>query len=266
MRIPPIGVDIDDLHLPIKDAFRKAAEFKFDVVEFPVITGEAAPRNLSSSGRRHLARYVEGLGLSIAALTADMPALRLTDPGAVDERVARTSEIVDLARDLKVRIVSASVGALADPETGGPAPSAAEALCRIGEYADSRGVVFAIRLSCDAGDRIVRLLDDLGCPSIQIGLDPAAMVMSGVNPINAVQRIADRVELLHARDATAGFTDRPGTETRFGEGEVDFVGILSSLETAGFCGPFIVRRYDASCALHDLLAARDALLRMVSNR
>lgn len=265
MRSYLVGVDVDDLHLPIKDAFRKAAELKFRVVELPAVMGEAAPRTLSSSGRRHLARYVEGLGLGVAALAADMPALRLTDSSTVDERVARTCEIIDLAKELKVRIVTASVGALTHPETGEPSPLAAEALHRIGEYADARGAVYAIRPSHDAGDRVVRVLDELRCPSIQIGLDPAAMVMSGVNPFDAVERLAGRVALLHARDATAGLTDRPGRETRFGEGEVDFVGILAMLGAAEYRGAFIVRRSDSPRPIPDLQAARDALAHMLDS-
>jgi sugar phosphate isomerase/epimerase len=265
MRPHLIGVDVDDLHLPIKEAFRKAAELKFHAVELPTVTGETAPRSLSSSGRRHLARYVEGLGLEVAALAADIPALRLTDARTVDERVARTCEIIDLAKDLKVRIVTASVGALTHPETGGPSPLAAEALHRIGEYADSRGAVYAIRPSHDAGDRIVRVLDELRCPSIQIGLDPAAMVMSGVNPSTAVERLADRVALLHARDATAGLTDRPGRETRYGEGEVDFVGILAMLEAAEYQGAYILRRSGSVHPIDDLQAARDALIHVFSS-
>lgn len=265
MRSHLIGVDVDDLHLPIKDAFRKASELRFHVVELPAVSGEAAPRNLSSSGRRHLARYVEGLGLGVAVLAADMPALRLTDSNTIDERVARTCEIIDLAKDLKVRIVTASVGALTHPETGAPSPLAAEALHRIGEYADARGAVYAIRPSHDAGDRVIRVLDDLRCPSIQIGLDPAAMVMSGVNPFDAVQQLAGRVALLHVRDATAGLSDRPGRETRFGEGDIDFVGILAMLEASEFRGPFIVRRYDSAHPIADLQAARDALAHLLGS-
>src|SRR3990172_9546710 len=124
MRPHLIGLDVDDLHLPIKEAFREAAALKFNLVEIPAVMGETAPRNLSSSGRRHLARYVDGLGLGVAALAADMPTLRLTDPNSVDERVARTCEIIDLAKDLKVRIVTASAGALTHPESGGPSPLA----------------------------------------------------------------------------------------------------------------------------------------------
>ena len=119
MRSHLIGVNVDDLHLPVKDALRQAAELRFHTVELPAVAGDVTPRSLSLSGRRHLARYVEGLGLGMASLAADMPALRLTDSRTADERVARTCEIIDLAKDLKVPIVTASVGALTHPETGG---------------------------------------------------------------------------------------------------------------------------------------------------
>ncbi len=261
MRPHLIGVDVDDLRLPIKDAFQKAVELAFDVVELPAAVGETAPRSLSSSGRRHLARYVEGLGLSVSALAADMPGLRLTDSNAVDERVTRTREIIDLAKDLKVRVVTASVGALTQPASGDLFPSAAEALRRIGEYADARGVVYAIRPSQDSGDRVVRMLDELGCPSILVGLDPAALVMNGVNPLDAVARFADRVALLHARDATAGLTDRQGRETRLGEGEVDLAGILAVLEAAEYRGAYIVRRHDTPHPIAELYEARETLAR-----
>ncbi|MFH1108304.1 MAG: sugar phosphate isomerase/epimerase family protein [Planctomycetota bacterium] len=261
MRSHLIGVDVEDLRLPVKDALHKAAELEFHAVELPTVTGDVTPRNLSASGRRHLARYVENLGLDLSALAADIPALRLTDPRTVDERVARTCEIIDLAKDLGTPIVTASVGALTHPETGGGSRLAVEALHRIGEYADARGVVYAIRPSGDAGDRLARVLDELRCPSIRIGLDPAAMVMSGVNPLSAVERLPDRIALLHARDATAGLSDRPGRETQLGEGDVDFVGLLSLLEAAQYRGPYIVRRYDSPHPIADLQAARDTIAR-----
>ena len=256
-----IGVDIEDLHLPVKDALRKAAELEFQVVELPAVTGDVTPRNLSSSGRRHLARFVESLGLGMAALSADIPAMRLTDPRTVDERVARTCEIIDLAKDLKTPIVTASVGALTHPETGGVSPLAAEALHRIGEYADARGTLYAVRPTHDAGDRLARALDELRCPSIAIGLDTAAMVRSGANPLATVERLVHRIALLHARDAKAGSADRPGRETRLGEGDVDFVGLLSLLETAEYRGAYIVRGSESPRPIPDIEAARDALMR-----
>ena len=73
MTPPRIGVNVDDLRLEPKRAFRKAAEMRFRVAEVATVSGELAPRALSHSARRHLARFADGLGLRIAALTADLP-------------------------------------------------------------------------------------------------------------------------------------------------------------------------------------------------
>jgi len=254
-----IGVDAEDLRLPVKEGIRRAAEMAFRCVELPAGAGEIAPRNLSTSGRRHLVRYVKDHGLSLAALTADISGSRLTDPRTVAERVERTCEIIDLARELSVPIVTAAVGALTHPESGEPSEVSLSALRQIGERADSRGIVYAVRPSHDNPDRLRGVFDALRCSSIQIGLDPAAMIMAGTNPGACLEEFADQVALVHARDATAGLRDRPGRETVFSKGEVDFAGIVGFLSGAEYRGPYIARRYDTQTPMADLVAARHAL-------
>ena len=261
-----IGVDADDFRLSIKDGLRRAAELEFGAVEFATVDGEVAPNNLSASGRRHLARYVQGLGLQLSALVADMPGITLTDPRRADERVARTCRIIELAREIGAPVVTASVGALTHPETKAASPLAVEALSKIGECADTCGVTFAIRPSYDTADRVANVLDALRCPSLRVGLDPAAMVMAGASPIAAFDKIADHVRLFHARDATAGFPDRPGRETRLGAGEVDLATLLALLDAAEYSGPYILRRVDSVTPAQDLAEARGALQRELNAR
>lgn len=263
MSEPRIGVDVDDFRLRPREALRRAADLDFHVVELATVAGDLAPWNLSSSGQRHLLRYVDGLGLHMAALVADLPGLRLTDPRTVDERVERTCRILQLATDLKVPVVTASAGMLTHPDTGEPSEAAIEALKRIGEYADLRGITYSLRPSGDSGERIVRVLDELSCPSIGICLDPAATVMNGVNPLTVIERSPDQIRLMHARDATAGLSERAGHETRFGEGEVDLIGVLAALEAADYAGPYILRRTDSQTPLADIQDARDVLTRLL---
>jgi sugar phosphate isomerase/epimerase len=138
-----IGVDLDDLRLPTKEAVRAAAHLQFEAVEVPAAAGDATPEGLSSSGRRHFQRFVDGFGLRLASLSADFPGLRLTDPQTAEQRIERTCLAIDLARDLRVPVVTASVGGLTHPESGEPSSVAIESLHRIGERADARGVRFA---------------------------------------------------------------------------------------------------------------------------
>ncbi len=260
---PRIGLDIDDLRLPAKDALRRAAELQFSTIEVPTSHEELTPRTLSASGRRHFRRFAENLGLRLAAVTADYSGLRLTDPRTVDERVARTCEAMDLAKDVGVSIVTASVGALTHAETGEPSGAAMDALRRIGEYADSRGVVYALRPSSDGLDRLQRVFQELRCPSLRLGVDPAALVMCGVSATSIVDALTAELAIMHVRDATAGREEQPGHETPLGEGDTDWAALFAALKSADYTGPMIVRRCDSQRPSADLSLARERLLTLI---
>jgi len=251
-----VGLDISDLQLGVKDGLRAASEMGFRVVEISAADPELDPAQLSTSGRRHLLRYVDGLGLRMEVIAAECPGLTLTDPRSVDGRVARTQRILEMAREVHVGVVTASAGALTHPETGEPSPAAVEALMQLGACADACGVVYALRPTCDDAQRVDRVLQAVGCPAVRLGIDPAAMVMHGANPMSIIQRLPEQIGLIHARDATAGMPGRPGVETRWGEGEVDFVGLLAMLSAIEFRGPYILRRTNSANPAGDL---RDAL-------
>lgn len=255
------GLDIGDLRVAPKDAIKAAASLSFDAVEIPVAGGELAPEALSPSGRRHLARFVAGAGLSLAALRADFPRLRLSDPASVDQRVDRTSRIIEMARETQTPVVSMGVGALTDPRTGKPFDCAIEAISRFAEVAESRSVRLALRPSADTGEQIGEIVRAVGCSALKVCWDPAAMVMHGLNPLESVERYADQIELFHARDAVSGRSDRPGYETGLGEGEVDLLGALEFLRDLEYGGPYVLRRNDSNHPVDDLLSARDVLSR-----
>jgi sugar phosphate isomerase/epimerase len=242
---------------------RAAEELGFRAVEVAAVAGDLAPSNLSATGRRHLRRLVDNHGLDLVALVADMPGVRLGDTQRLDEHVARTCQTIDLAVDLDVSVVSAAVGALAHPAGGEARSDVIEALRQIGERADARGIRFALRPSTESGDRIVQLLDVLGCPSLRVGLDPASMVMAGTNPVADFQRVAKYLSLVHLRDGTAGSADRSGHETRLGDGEVDVPGILSVLEAAEFDGPHVLRRTASQTPVPDLQHGREMIARIL---
>jgi len=258
-----IGMAVDDLRMDVRSALTTAAAMAFRAVELGVGTGTFVPEALGSSGRRELSHFVDGLGLELVSLSADLPRLSLSDPRTSEQRVDRTTQLLDLARDLGVPVVTTGVGALTDAKTGEPSDLVIEALDRLGEYADSRGVRLALRPSYDAGERWVSLLKRLNCPSLRVCLDPAAIVMTGANPLSALEQYIEQVAVVHARDATAGFSDphggepRLGQETALGGGEVDFVGLLDVLREAEYRGPYILRRRETRNAQQDLTAARD---------
>lgn len=266
MKRTDIGVDLADLALPVKEGLRVASELGFSVVELPTVEGDLAPEHLSRTGRRHLQRVLEACGLSCAALRADIPHTRLTDASTVGEGLERTARILELAADLGVKVVTASVGALTHPETGEPAPLALEALAQLAASADACGTIYAIRPSQDAAGRLQSLLKQIDCPSLQLCVDPAALVMAGHNPAAVVEKLHDSIALAHARDATVGRLGQSGHETLLGEGEVDLIGFWAMLSAAGYAGPHIARRTDSATPHADLELARALLNRQLPPR
>lgn len=263
MTISP-GVNLDDLRLPVKDALRATAQAGFGLVEFSAAAGELAPENLSQSGRRHLLKILEGLNLRIASLVADYPHMRWTDAARVEERVARTCRIIDLALDLGVRVVSASIGTITHPESGEPSPVALETLRLLCGHADRRGRLLALRPTHDAGEGLRRVFQMLNCANLKITLDPAVLVMTGSHPRPTIELFAQDLVLVYARDATAGSRDRPGEETRLGDGDVDFAELFAWLEDAAFSGPLILRRTHSATPLDDLEMGKRFLSRILA--
>lgn len=259
------GIDIQDLGLPAKKALQVAADLKFGHVELSTLLGELNPENLSASGRRHLRRYVENLGLGLSAVVGDIPGLRWTDPAAVDERVHRTRQILDLARDLDVGIVTASLGAVSHPESDELSPVALEAMAAIGEYADSSNRVVALRSANGDTAQMEALLAALGCPSLRVSLDPAAYVMHGRNPVDGVHKFHDRIALVHARDATVGSPSESGHETRLTDGDVDLAGVFAELAATDYAGPLIIRRTDSRTPVEDVAYARQKMQAMLAD-
>lgn len=264
-----IGIDIGDLKAPAKRALSLASELRFRNVELPAGVGDLTPEQLSDSGRRHLRRYLEGLGLSASALTGDMPGLSFAASSSMDERIARTIRVLDLARDLGVACVTSAGGAVADAKSGEPLAGAVEALRSIGEAADVRGVRFALRPTHDGGEGVTRVLERVACPSLSVCLDPGAMVMRGQNPLERIEHFAEKISLFHARDAAAGSVD-PGSgevhlghEAAIGEGDVDFVGLLATLSAADYGGALILRRTQSVSPAEDLSYSRDRLQQLL---
>jgi len=263
MMRPMIGVDIDDFRLEAKAALRKASELQLRAIEVPTSEGALAPSNMSATGRRHLARLADGLGLQLSALVADMRHLHWNDPSAIDERLARTCAILDMARDVGASVVTASMGLATEVESGKPDPTAVEVLSLIGEYADARGVLYCVRPMLDSGARLAGVLGAVRCPALRVCLDPAVMVMQGVNPLASVEQWIGHTAMLHARDGTAGLDEHAGHETPLGQGDVDWIGILAVLDAAEVPGPYILRRTDSTSPVTDLADARDTLKQLL---
>ncbi|MBN1512312.1 MAG: sugar phosphate isomerase/epimerase [Phycisphaerae bacterium] len=255
---PLLGVHVHDFRTDPKSGLQRAARLGFGSVELRTLEGDLAPRNLSPSGRRHLLRYVRDLGLNLAALDADFGASAFADPARVDACISATVEVLALARELGVPVVTGCVGRLAR-DAADQQEAVLAALRAVGERADTIGTVFAVTSACNSPEMIRGLVDTLDCASIRICADPGALAMEGYDPQAAAELLADRVILSHARDGLMGSSDRGGREVPLGQGDVNWLRYLMTLSTAGYTGPQILRRTDSQRPEEDLAAAKAVL-------
>jgi sugar phosphate isomerase/epimerase len=251
-----LGVAIIDLGMGIRDALRRAASAGFGAVELNSATGDTAARELSQSGRRHLALKVRSAGMTPAALDAEVRGTALTDPRHVAARIDIISASLQMAREIGARVVTSSLGptaSLAELDL------AAEALREIGDHADRTGTLFAVQTTDVQPESLSTLLEDLDCPALGVCFDPAGILIEGLDPLDCAGRFADNIMLSHIRDAVPGGPNARGREAELGTGRIEFQALLALLAVAGYRGPHVLRRFDAVWSMPRLTRARSYL-------
>ncbi|MFH0980840.1 MAG: sugar phosphate isomerase/epimerase [Planctomycetota bacterium] len=262
-----IGAATDDFAVPVKIGLNRVAHLGFGSVELGISSAELDPRALTRSGRRHLARYVRDLGLSLSALAADPAHAKPLGAANLEARIDHARAVLEMAAEVGVPVVTVRLGRLIDPSTHQRTDQAGEVLQVLGEHADRVGAVLAIRAGDDGPDDLAALFDCLSCPALRVCLDPAALLSVGREVSRAVESLGKYVALSHTRDATLTGSPERLVETNLGRGEVDLTRYLVALAAAGYAGPHIVRRTDALDPMSDLAESKaylEALLRRVT--
>lgn len=253
-----LGVRVNDYGTDVRRGIELATRQAFGAVELGVDREEVAPANLTESGRRHLARLVTNSGLNLAALAQETEGFRLADPAHVDEGVARAAQVLRLAADMRVPVVSHDVGellGLSDEKRD----CAVEAVRALAGEAERLGTVYAIRSSLAAPAELGALLQAVACPLVRVSVDPAALLMGGFDPVEALVTLGEQVSLAYVRDALRGVPQRFGRETALGEGSLDLHSYLGMLSAQGYRTAPILRRTHAAAPAEALAHDRDRL-------
>ncbi len=246
-----IGCGLHDFHLPTRLALKRAYDMGFGAVEIGTTSGDTTPDQLSQSGRRELARLVQGRGMNTAALDAHAGG-GWTDPGHNEERIDHAKSVIHMACEMGVPVVTAGVGRIGDESSRGMVESA---LSEIGDLCDRTGTLFAVRTEGVEAEMLADIITGLGCPSLKYCIDPASLLMSDDDPGEVIARLDDGILLAHARDVVQG-SSGVARETVLGEGQVDYLGFLAALSAAGYHGPHIVRRTDSPRPTEDIARAK----------
>ena len=152
------------------------------------------PRELDERARRELAALIRRRGAYPAGLDLFIPRKHYLEREHVDRAVAASVAAIELAADLGRLPVSLALPVASVDE------SVRHALV---EAADGRGVPLAVHGE-DELDALQRWLDELDLPGIGAGVDPAAVLAGGGDPVQVVQRLAPRLVVARVSDVERG--------------------------------------------------------------
>jgi L-ribulose-5-phosphate 3-epimerase len=252
-----IGVMSDCFRLGPSEGVRKAAELGADGVQVYTVQGEMSPQRMDSAKRAQFKALCRQRGLAISALCGDMGG-GFHDGRANDEKVRLSKAIVDLAVDLGSPVVTTHIGVVPQ-DTRTETYRTMLAACReLAEYADERGVTFAVETGPEKAKTLKRLLDDVGSPGLGVNLDPANLVMIVADdPVEAVYVLDDYIVHTHAKDGvqmrpvdpmevyhgqTAPEHGQGFKEVPLGQGGVDWHAYLNALDDIGYTGYLTIER------------------------
>lgn len=146
----------------------------------------------------------------------------------------------------------------------------AKALTEVANHAGQYGITIAVENHggiTATGERVEQIFQRVEAPNVGVNYDPANFLFYGEDPLAALERIMPYVVFTHIKDCKTG-NGKP-RYCRIGEGDVDYVRILSYLAEHGYDG-FYGLEYenenDVEQGTQDDLKTLGSLLARVSPR
>jgi len=194
------------------------------------------PRLLSQTGRREIAQIVRSHEMRIAAVAAVMRH-GLDVPNRQESRIAYVKDVMTLSKDLGAAVTLAPSGSIAGRDESA-CKWLAEAVRELGSCADRIGAPLALELADNSPEEFAAYLAGFDAGALGACLDPAALFSRGTEPINAIQPLQKWILYVYARDARRSSSSRQGTIVGLGDGDIDWMKLVTALDEAGYRGWF----------------------------
>lgn len=274
-----IGIMLDSLRLPLREAMAKAASLGVQGIQVYASRGAMAPENMTRESIAEFRNMAAANGLAVSALCGDLGGhgfqVREDNPA----RIERSKRIMDLARELGTDVVTTHIGVVPREKTDRYyiLQEACDALARYGEEV---GATFAIETGPEPSATLRAFLDSLSARNLCVNLDPANLAMViGEDAAEAVANLAPYIVHTHAKDGVMLQKTEPERiygafagdieekldvneyfrEVPLGEGSVDFDRYLPALRGAGYRGFLTIEREVGDDPAADIALAVDFL-------
>jgi len=165
------------------------------------------------------------------------------DPATRRERLETFKRAVEMTAELGVEVLASHAGFIPQP-TDSDRASFLDSLGEAADYADQKGVIFAMETGQETAELLRRTLDELSMESLKVNFDPANMILYDMgDPIHAVELLGADIVHVHLKDGRAPQTPGAwGEEVPLGAGEVGMSEFLEALAGSEYSGPLVVER------------------------
>lgn len=236
-----IGIRLDCLGLPLRDALPAAARIGADGVQIQS-DKDLAPDQLSQTGRRHLLHSLQTQRLELVAIgSTNRRGFDVMD--RLDFRVGFIRQVVRQAGELRAPFVVVPIGSIPTEKETPQAIAFFDALKQVAEEGDRVGVRIAIETGPDPLPRVSEFLVEMGRHPLAVNYDPGNLIARGYDPYAGVAELADRLVGLHIKDLIRTATTVSGfQETPLGEGELNLDRLHRVLAGADYRGYWTLER------------------------
>ena len=226
--------------LDIAGAMRLFGELGYDGIEIRVgEEGTIRPADLGRDLADRINALKEETGLEIACLTPYYRQFHV--PAEREAEVEGMRKVVEFSTLVDCPVVRSFAGK--DPPMEGPEHESAraawvEAMAQLGREADQAGVSLAIESHggtfCPTLDETLRLVHDIGQPSVGVLMDYANVCEFGPCGAAAVRLVEAHLKHVHMKDKR--ITDGGSEFAEFGAGNIGWPEVLAEMVAIGYTG------------------------------
>ena len=161
------------------------------------------------------------------------------------ERLQEMKEISDFAKKLNCNVIALHLGFVDHTAEDGSYQQTVEVTQELCQHAASNQQNLHLETGQETAEGLIQFMGDTACDNLFVNFDPANLILYGTGePIEALQKIGNRVRSVHCKDAkwAASPGKEWGTEVALGEGDVNMKRYLEKLLEIGYLGPLTIER------------------------
>ncbi len=272
-----IGVITDCMKkATLEEALSEAARLGVSGVQIYATTGTFSPDTLTAEKKAYFKNLLQQNNLEISAFCGDLGGYGFEVEADNPQRIQKTKEIVDLAVEFGVNVVTTHIGVIPADETHPRYGAMLRALTECGKYAKKKGVTLAIETGPEKAYVLKGFIEKTE-GGVGVNLDPANFTMvTGQDAVEAVYMLKDYIVHTHVKDgrmldpnqdpadvyhafavggvealnACKGFAELP-----IGEGDVQWDDYMHALRAIGYDGYLTIEREAGDDPFEDIKAA-----------